>query len=139
MTCERRPASADHKFGLIPSPKWLLLPAHAFVATGASNAGQASNRRQTHSHPACVRQLPQQIVNPIRPNWSNVVRRGQELVDNAINAGASRTDIFTDRGGGGGSASPTWGVAKSLELIGAGPVVLIHTQNSEFNLKSPLV
>jgi hypothetical protein len=53
-------------------------------------------------------------------------------VDNTINAGASRTDIFTDRRGGGGSASPTWGVAKSLELVGAGPVGLVHTPNFQF-------
>jgi len=36
------------------------------------------------------------------------------------------------------SLKPTVGVVKSLALIGAGPVVLIHTQNLELNPKSHL-
>jgi hypothetical protein len=31
-----------------------------------------------------------------------------------------------------------WGVAKSLELIGAGPVVLLHTQKVGIKYKKPL-
>ena len=45
--------------------------------------------------------------------------------------------IFTDRRGGGGSASPTWGVAKSLELVGAGPVALLHTQKIGIQSEKP--
>src|SRR3981189_1194578 len=37
-------------------------------------------------------------------------------------------------------SSPGWGVVKSLELIGSGPVGLVHTQNFQFfKTKSPLV
>jgi len=32
-------------------------------------------------------------------------------------------------------SSPWWGVVKSLELIGSGPVGLVHTQNFQFFLK----
>jgi hypothetical protein len=32
---------------------------------------------------------------------------------------------------------PGWGVAKSLELIGSGPVVLIHTQKVRVQYKKP--
>src|SRR3979411_2111908 len=35
-------------------------------------------------------------------------------------------------------SSPGWGVVKSLELIGAGPVVLVHMQKVGIKYKKPL-
>jgi hypothetical protein len=32
-----------------------------------------------------------------------------------------------------------WGVAKSLELIGSGPVVLLHAQQVRIKYKKPLI
>src|SRR3982074_1722406 len=48
-----------------------------------------------------VRQLPETIVNRIaaREVGARPARGGKELGENAIDAGASRIDIFTDGGG----------------------------------------